>query len=443
MNADGSGVVQVTHDGAYADDPRFTADGHSVVYESKNGGNWEIRRVGVDGSGEVNLTRNRASDRYPAVSPNGRLVAFSSNRGSTGTHIWVMNIQGGALKQVTVRKGNQFEPAWAPSGGRLAYVSGTLRAGTNLWTVLANGKGDRALTALHADEQLNPSWSPDGHSIVYQDCGFESAAPCTLSVMPLQGKPVDISPLRAPYIGHLRRKRDGRSTRERVRARQRHHDQCRERATCRNCRRGRRAGRSRTTTSTPAGGPGASWSATSTCRPTTHSSSGRRLTASPRRSTPSGRDSKSSARAKPGARTTCRPSTRASTRYRHCDSVGALRLQRAGTTAVASYLSNTGWVAIASDLTTVDPAIIDLEASQHGRALRPPGGQDRLGQPTHQLRQAVLPDRLCGRTTHPTGNQAAERATFFAIAGPASSRPDCTGGMESSGPPDRDSEGLR
>ena len=51
------------------------------MYESKVGGNWEIRRVGVDGSGEVDLTLNRASDRYPAISPNGRLMAFSSNRG--------------------------------------------------------------------------------------------------------------------------------------------------------------------------------------------------------------------------------------------------------------------------------------------------------------------------------------------------------------------------
>ena len=73
MNADGSGVVQVTRDGAYADDPRFTADGRFIVYESQVGGNWDIRRVGVDGSGEVDLTINPASDRYPAISPNGRL----------------------------------------------------------------------------------------------------------------------------------------------------------------------------------------------------------------------------------------------------------------------------------------------------------------------------------------------------------------------------------
>ncbi|MDP9256925.1 MAG: hypothetical protein M3Q31_10275 [Actinomycetota bacterium] len=203
MNADGSGVVQLTHDAASADAPRFTADGRYVVYESKKGLNWEIRRIGTDGSGEVNLTRNRASDRYPATSPNGRMIAFSSDRGTssrrgtTEAHIWVMNIQGHALKPVTVRKGNQFEPAWAPSGGRLAYVSGALKAGTNLWTVLANGKGDRRLTALRGNEQVDPSWSPDGHSLAFQECPLGSSA-CTLSVKPLTGTPVNISPLRAP-----------------------------------------------------------------------------------------------------------------------------------------------------------------------------------------------------------------------------------------------------
>ena len=203
MNADGSGVVQLTHDVAFSDAPRFTADGRYVVYESKKGDNWEIRRIGTDGRGGVDLTRSRANDRYPATSPNGRLIAFSSDRATTGrrntteAHVWVMNIMGHALKPVTLRKGNQFQPAWAPTGGRLAYVSGMLKAGTNLWTVLANGKRDRRLTALGGNDQVDPSWSPDGHSLAFQECPLGGSA-CTLSVKPITGTPVNISPLRAP-----------------------------------------------------------------------------------------------------------------------------------------------------------------------------------------------------------------------------------------------------
>jgi hypothetical protein len=111
-----------------------------------------------------------------------------------------MNTQGSALKPVTLRRGNQFEPTWAPVGGKLAYVSGTLSAGTNIWTVLASGKGDRRLTPLHADAQLNPSWSPDGHSVVYEDCLAGNIAGCTLLVKPLGASPVGISTLHAPFL---------------------------------------------------------------------------------------------------------------------------------------------------------------------------------------------------------------------------------------------------
>ncbi len=200
MDADGSGVAQVTRDGAYADDPRFTADGRFIVYESKRGGNWEIRRVDVDGNGEVDLTRNRASDRSPATSPNGRMVAFSSNRGTTGTHIWTMTIQGKALRRVTTTRGSQTDPAWAPAGGRLAYVAGKPGAGTNIWTVLANGHDARRLTQQRDRAEINPSWSPDAHSIVYQDCSTVYLTGCTLSVQALGGSPIDISQLRAPFL---------------------------------------------------------------------------------------------------------------------------------------------------------------------------------------------------------------------------------------------------
>jgi hypothetical protein len=200
MDANGSSVLQLTRDRAYADDPRFSADGRYVVYESKIAGNWEIRRVGVDGSGELDLTRNRASDRSPTTSPNGRLVAFSSNRGTSGTHIWVMTIQGRALRRVTSGKGSQTDPAWAPAGGRLAYVAGLVEAGTTIWTVLANGKGARRLTAQHARAELNPSWSPDARSIVYQDCASGNLIGCTLVVQALGGSPVEISQLRAPLL---------------------------------------------------------------------------------------------------------------------------------------------------------------------------------------------------------------------------------------------------
>jgi hypothetical protein len=48
--------------------------------------------------------------------------------------------------------------------------------------------------------QVNVSWSPDGRSLVYQDCQVSNEIACTLSVMPLGGSAVGISSLRAPLL---------------------------------------------------------------------------------------------------------------------------------------------------------------------------------------------------------------------------------------------------
>jgi hypothetical protein len=66
--------------------------------------------------------------------------------------------------------------------------------------VLANGTGARRLTTQHDGAELNPSWSPDAHSIVYQDCSPGNLSGCTLSVQALGASPVDISQLRAPLL---------------------------------------------------------------------------------------------------------------------------------------------------------------------------------------------------------------------------------------------------
>jgi dipeptidyl aminopeptidase/acylaminoacyl peptidase len=365
MNADGSGVAQLTHDSTYADAPRFTADGRYVVYESKKAGNWDIHRIGADGSGELDLTRDRASDRSPAPSARGGLVAFASNRAGSGTHIWIMSVQGRALKQVTRQTGNQFEPAWAPSGGRLAYVSGTLRAGTNLWSVLANGKAAQRLSALHASNQLNPSWSPDGRSIVYQDCRFSSAAPCTLSLMPLGSKPVDISPLRAPFVdsfdggadplGHVFETGSGTSTSDE----------------------GGQIVETVAANAADGGSPGdlnAGWGTLCKLTGDYDVQADYKLVEWPATNGVTARISDGESALGPQAYRESQTfgenyaafTGESVTAVPTLDAAGALRVQREGSTAISSYLSGTSWVPISSGPTSLEPAIIDLDASSLG-----------------------------------------------------------------------------
>ena len=399
MNADGSGVAQLTHDSAFADHPRFTADGRYVVYESKKGGNWEIRRIGTDGGGEVDLTRNRASDRYPATSPNGRLVAFSSNRG-TSRHAHLGHEHPGQCPQA--RDAAQGQPVRARLGAsgrqaglRLGHAHGRhehldracQRQGRPPAHAAARG---RATQPVLVSRRRTPSSTRTAWSA--------TPAGCTLSVKPLGGSPVDISPLRAPFLDTF----DGRRqpALESVPGRHRRHQQRGERPAHDDDRRGRGTGRPVRPASRRTGAAPAAWPATSTCRPTTNCWSGRPQTASKPRSTPSTRrtaDSSRSARARPTASSTApgfrrrSPLSRRLIRPARC-ACSARAAPRSSPTSAAR-----AWVPIASGPDDDVSGVDHPRCEQQHEPLRPPGGQDRLGQLPHQLRHDLLPGDLVGR----------------------------------------------
>lgn len=164
VNADGSGLVRLTHDPAADFDPSWSPDGRRIAYRHEDERSGQIYVMNADGSRQRNLTRRRGLDYSPAWSPDGRRIAFGSVRAGKAT-IWVMRPDGSGRKRLSRVYGEY--PAWSPDGRKIAFdhiSSGS--TGWDIWVMNADGSGARPLMASGASEQ-GPAWSPDGRAIAY------------------------------------------------------------------------------------------------------------------------------------------------------------------------------------------------------------------------------------------------------------------------------------
>src|SRR5262249_9008313 len=88
-------VTQVTFDGRLAQNPAISPDGKFVAYASDRagGGNFDIWVQALQAGEPVQLTRDEANEDYPSFSPSGAEIAFFSKRNDGG--VYVVPVLGG------------------------------------------------------------------------------------------------------------------------------------------------------------------------------------------------------------------------------------------------------------------------------------------------------------------------------------------------------------
>jgi dipeptidyl aminopeptidase/acylaminoacyl peptidase len=117
---------------ASVSDIDLSPDGNWVVYSveeadfESDSAQSELWRARWDGSGKQRLTRTPDADEYqPAVSPDGRWIAFLSDRGGDDaeTQVWIMPSDGGEAEALTSFAGGVEDFDWSPDSARLAIVA--------------------------------------------------------------------------------------------------------------------------------------------------------------------------------------------------------------------------------------------------------------------------------------------------------------------------------
>ncbi|WP_213805567.1 DPP IV N-terminal domain-containing protein [Granulicella sp. dw_53] len=169
----GGKAKQLTGPLVEASHPEYSPDGSQVVLQSYQGGTFHIWLMKPDGTGLRQLTKGHGDDREPRFSPDGRTIAFASDRAFKGSYdVWMVDAASGELKQITSGEADEFEPAWSPDGRSLAFVNGIFTGATGASAVqgktiesidLASGaRKVLASTGKLAARFESPSWSKDG-----------------------------------------------------------------------------------------------------------------------------------------------------------------------------------------------------------------------------------------------------------------------------------------
>jgi hypothetical protein len=167
MNADGSGVIQLTNNTYPEFDPIWSPDGTRIAFGRFDGGDFEVIVINADGTGETQLTNNDVVHDFPgAWSPDGTRIAFSSN-GDGDEEVFVMNADGSGVTRLTDNDFIDGPTAWSPDGTRIAFNSN--RDGDfEIYVMNTDGSGVTQLTNDPAtDFGDRAGWSPDGKRIVF------------------------------------------------------------------------------------------------------------------------------------------------------------------------------------------------------------------------------------------------------------------------------------
>ncbi|MGY4399149.1 TolB protein [Sphingomonas sp. UYAg733] len=232
---DGSRLETLVRNRAYDDQAALSPDGKTLAFVSSRSGNADIWLLDMRTRRVRNLTNAAGGDFRPAWSPDGQWIAFSSDRASFmprlpardftirhSTEIHVVRPDGSGLRRVSVNDAFAGSPSWSPDGTRLAFytapvaevakVTGarrlrgttqieTLDLATGQRTVLTAGEGEKWSPRWVSEQVVayvsggpeggveraagspgargafsNPSWSPDGRTMVFHR-DVESAWP--------------------------------------------------------------------------------------------------------------------------------------------------------------------------------------------------------------------------------------------------------------------------
>lgn len=194
INADGTGLRQITNEQEGACQPDWSPDGRRLVYVSPCRQKQDYYQgsslylIDANGENRTPLPTSLGGDFEPAWSPDGKRIAFTSLRDGY-MEIYMINLETYQVTRLTraqsIPTGLYARmPAWNPIGFQIAYV--LKRAGTTQIWVTTDGDvnlpkpNDQIAKTGNNTNDFLPVWTRDGQFILFSQTNFEGNAPAWL-----------------------------------------------------------------------------------------------------------------------------------------------------------------------------------------------------------------------------------------------------------------------
>ncbi len=191
INPDGSGKTRITTNNAQELYPIISPDGKKIAFISDKTGNFEQYIMDVSGVNIRQLTiNNNPYDGYASWYPDSKWLMYGYGWVAGSSELYKVNIEGTTNVPVTSYGQNTFHPDISKDGNKIVFAQqpGSWAPNNEIYTANIDGTGILKLT-LNSYSDYFPSWAPDGNKIVFSasDNGAGYGNPYNIWIMNSDG----------------------------------------------------------------------------------------------------------------------------------------------------------------------------------------------------------------------------------------------------------------
>jgi Tol biopolymer transport system component len=169
IDANGTRETRLTDEPGLDGMASWSPNGRRIAFVSDRDGNWEIYTMAPDGTDQRRLTHTAVDEGAPTFSPDGKEIAYLVDPFGDPT-IWVMKADGSGSRRLA----RASWPSWSPDGKRIAYTIYSSTGEGRLYLMDADGSHQRPLPGISLIGRISgnadgeePAFSPDGKRIAF------------------------------------------------------------------------------------------------------------------------------------------------------------------------------------------------------------------------------------------------------------------------------------